>query len=74
MLFSTLITGAPGLEPGNAGAKVPCLTIWRRPMELRIGNFIFNCIVFSRIFYFIEQHHWLLVINVQTKNDIFQKA
>ena len=25
------LAGAPGIEPGNAGIKIRCLTAWRRP-------------------------------------------
>ncbi len=26
------MAGAPGIEPGNAGIKIRCLTAWRRPI------------------------------------------
>ena len=28
---SVNLAGAPGIEPGNAGIKTPCLTAWLRP-------------------------------------------
>jgi hypothetical protein len=28
-----IVAGAPGIEPGNAGIKIQCLTAWRRPYE-----------------------------------------
>ena len=30
-----VVVGAAGLEPANGGSKGRCLTIWRRPIELR---------------------------------------
>ena len=29
-----LLAGAPGIEPGNAGIKIRCLTAWRRPNKI----------------------------------------
>ena len=26
------LAGAPGIEPGNVGIKIRCLTAWRRPI------------------------------------------
>ena len=28
------MAGAPGIEPGNAGIKIQCLTAWRRPIKI----------------------------------------
>ena len=28
-----MLAGAPGIEPGNAGIKIRCLTAWRRPKK-----------------------------------------
>lgn len=32
------MAGAEGFEPSRAGAKVPCLTAWRRPTVKQWGG------------------------------------
>lgn len=32
------VAGAPGIEPGNAGIKIRCLTAWRRPTIQNASN------------------------------------
>ena len=34
-----MLAGAPGLEPGNGGIKIRCLTTWLRPNAQTAGAF-----------------------------------
>ena len=33
------MAGVPGIEPGNEGVKVPCLTAWLYPKVVEDGGF-----------------------------------
>ena len=32
------MAGTAGLEPADEGVKVPCLTTWRRPNVVKVGD------------------------------------